>query len=83
MLPKAAAEYVRQIKMGLDGDPRAALKARLILRDLVGPVRLSTDEDGAVWANYKLNPAALIRAAGGAISSHPPTEGTDGSGGRI
>lgn len=30
MLPKAADLYCRQIALGLDGDPRAALKARAV-----------------------------------------------------
>jgi hypothetical protein len=33
---RAADAYRRQIEQGLDGDPRAALKARVILRDLFG-----------------------------------------------
>ena len=32
MFPKAAKEYRRQITLGLDNDPRAADKARAILR---------------------------------------------------
>jgi hypothetical protein len=36
MLPRAAEPYRRQIALGLDGDPRAGLKARSILRDLFG-----------------------------------------------
>src|SRR5207237_1344347 len=36
MLPRAAEAYRRQITLGLDGDPRAALKARSILRELFG-----------------------------------------------
>jgi len=33
-LPRAAALYRQQIELGLAGDPRAALKAREILRQL-------------------------------------------------
>jgi hypothetical protein len=69
-LPKAAAEFRRQIKLGLSGEPRAALKARVILRRLIGPITVSTDEAGAVWADYKLNPRAFLQA-----------HGTDGGGG--
>jgi hypothetical protein len=36
ILPRAAALFRRQIEQGLDGDPRAALKARGILRELFG-----------------------------------------------
>ena len=71
MLPAAAAAYREQIKAGLDGDPVEALKARVVLRDLVGIVRMIRDEHG-LWAQWKLNPAALLKAVG-----------TDGSGGRI
>lgn len=35
-LPRAAAIYRQQIALGLDGDPRASLKARVILRRLFG-----------------------------------------------
>jgi len=35
-LPKAAEHFRRQVEQGLDGDPRAALKARVILRELLG-----------------------------------------------
>ena len=33
MFPKAAKDYRRQITLGLDQDPRAADKARAILRN--------------------------------------------------
>jgi hypothetical protein len=36
MLPRAAEAYRRQITLGLEGEPRAALKARMILRELFG-----------------------------------------------
>jgi hypothetical protein len=73
MLPKAAALYRQQIAEGLDGDPRAAGKARVILRQLVGgKITLGSRADGSVWAEYGLHTTALLRAAG-----------TDGSGGRI
>ena len=36
LLPKAADMYRKQIAAGSDGDPRAALKARVILRELFG-----------------------------------------------
>ena len=74
-LPHAAALYRKQIAEGLDGNPQAALKARVILRDLLGTIGLTPGEDGSLWADYALQPAALLRSAVGA--------GTDGSGGRI
>ena len=77
MLPKAADAYRRQIEQGLDGDPRAALKARVILRELFGgKIRLVPEADGALWAEYNLRPAALLKAAGASV-------GSSGSGGRI
>ena len=36
ILPRAAELYRRQITLGLDGDPRAALKARVFLREWFG-----------------------------------------------
>ena len=36
MLPRAAEAYRRQIALGLEGEPRATLKARSILRELFG-----------------------------------------------
>ena len=36
VLPRAAAMYREQIAKGLDGDPRAAMKARVLLKDLFG-----------------------------------------------
>jgi predicted nucleic acid-binding Zn-ribbon protein len=38
-LPKAAEAYRRQIKRGLDNNPREANKARVILKDLLGRYR--------------------------------------------
>jgi hypothetical protein len=65
MLPKAAELYRKQIELGLSGDTRATAKARLILRDLVGPVTLTPGpEKGVLWASYKLNPAALVKGTG-------------------
>ena len=76
ILPKAAAEYRKQIAQGLDGDSRAALKARVILRGLFGgEIRLKR-QGPQLWAHWNLAPAALLRAAG--------TGNRDsGSGGRI
>ncbi|HEY5608723.1 MAG TPA: hypothetical protein VIM38_10330, partial [Alphaproteobacteria bacterium] len=54
----------KQIKDGLDGDPRAAAKARLILADLLGPITLTPGKRGELWASYRLNPAALVKATG-------------------
>ena len=61
-----------RIALGLDNDQRAALKARVILRKLLGNIRFMPDEDGGLWAEYEIEPAALLKRVG-----------TDGSGGRI
>ena len=51
MLPNAAQLYREQIQLGLSGDPRAALKARLIVRKLLkDEVLIGQDDDGSVWA---------------------------------
>jgi hypothetical protein len=63
MIPNAAELYRRQIAAGLNGDSRAVLMARVALRGLLGPIRLDAEEDGSVWANYEMRPAALIQAA--------------------
>jgi len=63
MLPKAADAYRRQIEEGLGNDPRAAGKARAILRKLLGPIRL-VPEQGGLWAEYNVQSAALLRAVG-------------------
>jgi hypothetical protein len=61
-LPKAAALYWQQIELGLDGDPRAAAKARVILRQLFGgKVTLAPGPDNGLWAEFELQPAALMR----------------------
>ena len=50
-----------QIQLGLSGDPRAALKARVIVRKLLNDeVLIEQGDDGSVLARYSLNPAALI-----------------------
>ena len=50
-LPKAAETYRRRIAQGLDGEPRAALKARVILRDLIGGrIRLVPE---SLWADTR------------------------------
>jgi site-specific DNA recombinase len=66
MLPRAAEAYRRQITLGLDGDPRAALKARVILRDLFGgKIRLVPQLDGGLIAHWNLHPGALLKGLGG------------------
>jgi hypothetical protein len=73
MLPKAAQMYRRQIAEGLRGDARAALKARVFLREWFGrKIRLEPLPDGGLVAHWHEHTSALLRSAG-----------TCGSGGRI
>jgi hypothetical protein len=66
MLPKAAALYRQQIDLGLDGDPRAALKARVILRQLFGgKIVLRPGPDRSLFAEFEVQPSALIREGTG------------------
>ena len=55
MLPKAAELYCRQIALGLDGDSRAALKARVALRQLLvgGTVDVQREPDGSAGRSVK------------------------------
>lgn len=64
ILPRAAELYREQIDQGLGGDYAAAAKARTILRDMLGEIMLSPGEDGSLWAEYSMQPAALISGAG-------------------
>jgi hypothetical protein len=65
-LPQAAALYRQQIELGLAGDPRAALKARVVLRRLFrGPIALKPGPDRSLWAEFELQLAALIRVESG------------------
>jgi hypothetical protein len=64
MLPSAAELYRRQIALGLDGvHPQIMAKARLAIRELLGPIRLEPGEDGSLWAAYEVHPAVLVRDA--------------------
>jgi hypothetical protein len=66
MLPNAADRYRKQINLGLDGDPREALKARVVLRKMVKKdIVLEPDGEGGLWASYELQPAALLSVAVG------------------
>jgi len=50
MLPTAAELYRKQVAQGLDGDPRAALKALVFLREwFTGKIRLEPLPDGGSW----------------------------------
>jgi hypothetical protein len=75
ILPRAAELYRRQIALGLDGDERAALKARVFLREwFTGRITLEPLSDGGLMGHWNQNAAALLRAVG---------VGTSGSGGPL
>ena len=76
-LPQAAQAYRRQIERGLQANPREANKARVILKDLLGPIQMCPEQDGSLWAEFDARPAALLKKAVGT------SVGSDGSGGRI
>src|SRR5229473_8489458 len=60
LLPKAGKAYATQLEEGIDGDPRATQRARLILRDLIGKITYTPRPDGSLWASYYLNPGILV-----------------------
>jgi site-specific DNA recombinase len=73
LMPRAAEMYRRQVALGLDGNPQAALKARLFLREWFGgKIRLEPLADGGLMAHWNQNVGALVSAVG-----------SFGSGGRI
>ena len=72
-MTKAAELYRRQVAQGLDGNPQAALKARVFLREwLGGKIRLEPLPDGGLQAHRMQNVGALCKGLG-----------TYGSGARI
>jgi hypothetical protein len=74
-LPDAAAAYRRQIEKGLEANPREANKARVILRDLLGPIQMCPGEDGSLWAEFDARPAALLKKAVGTSVGSGGSEG--------
>jgi site-specific DNA recombinase len=65
MLPKAAAAYLKQVDAFAAGDPKATVKVRLMLKGMIGPIKLEPEPDGSLWATHKqLDVAALVRTAG-------------------
>ena len=63
MLPRAAEAFRTAITEGLDGKhPEAAARARLLLRELIGPVTIKTEPSGEVWGEFETRPAALFRS---------------------
>jgi DNA invertase Pin-like site-specific DNA recombinase len=65
IMPRAAELYRRQVARGLDGNPQAALKARLFLREWFGgKIRLEPLADGGLMAHWNQNIGALVSAVG-------------------
>jgi len=63
IMPRAAEVYRRQVALGLDGKPQAALKARLLLREWFGgKIRLEPLADGGLMAHWNQNIGALVSA---------------------
>ena len=71
ILPKAAALYREQIARGLDGNPGAAAKSHVVLKEMFGKIALRR-EGQMLFAEYTLRPEALLQAVGlkGVGSSH-------------
>jgi hypothetical protein len=61
MLPRAAEIYCKQITAGLDDNPEAIGRAREVLRELIGTVRIKTEGD-QVWGLFELRPNVLLKA---------------------
>lgn len=69
VLSQAAELYRRQIALGLNGDPAAALKARVFLREWFGgKLRLQPLPDEGLIAHWNHNVAALLRAVGSVVA---------------
>ena len=64
-MSKAAEIYRRQVAQGLDGNPQAALKVRVFLREwLGGKIWLEPLPDGGLQAHWMQNVGALCKGLG-------------------
>jgi hypothetical protein len=64
-MSKAAEFYRRQVAQGLDGNPQAALKARVFLREWFGgKIRLELLPDGGLQAHWMQSVGALCKGLG-------------------
>jgi site-specific DNA recombinase len=63
ILPRAAELYRKQIAQGLSGDPHAAGKARVVLREMFGRINLRRDGK-MLYAEYTLKPEAILQVVG-------------------
>jgi hypothetical protein len=62
--PGAAEAFRETVAAGLAGDPAAVASARLVLRSMLGPIKLEPGADGSLWASYGIDFSAVVRAAG-------------------
>ena len=64
-LSRAAELYRGQVAQGLDGNPQAALKARVFIRELFGgKIRLEPLPDGGLQAYWMQNAGSLCKGLG-------------------
>lgn len=63
ILPRRAELYRRQVEMDLEGDARAALKARVFLREFLGRIELKR-EGAELWAEYGFEPPRGLNRPG-------------------
>lgn len=65
MLSRAAEAYHRQIALRLEGEPRAARKARSILKEIFGgEIRWVPEPDDGLTAHWNLLVSALVETQG-------------------
>jgi hypothetical protein len=70
LMPRAAELYRRQVALGLNGNPQAAQKARLFLREWFGGnIRLEPLADSGLMAHWDQNIGALVSAGIGTYGS--------------
>jgi hypothetical protein len=63
--PVPRTRYCRQITLGLEGDPRAALRARVCPREWFGgKIRLEPVPDGGLMAHWSQCSSALLKNLG-------------------
>ena len=62
-------------ELGLDKEPRAASKARALLRKLLAPIRLCAGPEKSLLTEYEVRPAALLKSAATAGASSDGSRG--------
>ncbi len=70
IMPRTVELYRRQVALGLDGNPQAAQKACLFLREWFGgKIRLEPLAGGGLMTHWNQNIGALVSAAVGTFGS--------------